>query len=301
MACYHPIQVMVKKKGRLAVRRPVTVGCGRCIGCRAEQSRQWAVRLLHEKTMHDAAWFLTLTYSEEEIPQYGSLYPTDLQRFFKNLRRDYQAGSVRYYACGEYGEVTQRPHYHAVLYGPHFLDKHFLRSADGLDVWRSQTLEDYWPHGHSEFGTLTSASAAYVAGYVRKKVSKRVNEDAYLRVDDETGELVELEPEFARMSLRPAIGRTWLEKYWQDVYPRDAVVVNGREFKPPRYYDRVMSEPCKPDVPCFAGGCDVHQEIMMEVSQKRIDEAEAQSAYTLEAGEKIHQARIGLFQSRGKI
>lgn len=242
---------------------------------------------MHEKQLHDAAWFVTLTYRDQELPENGSLRPQDFRRFVKALRRDYPAGAVRFFGCGEYGERSQRPHYHAVLYGPHFLDRHFLRSTSSGDVWRSPALESYWPHGHSELGTVTAASTAYVAGYVRKKVSRRVNEDAYLRVDDHTGELVEIHQEFTRMSLRPAIGRRWIERYWQDVYPRDFVVVGGKQYKPPRYYDKWMD--------------DNHPEIMMRVREKRIEEAEQKSAYQLTAGEKIHEARVSLFETRGTI
>lgn len=302
MACYHPVEVAVKRKalyGRARVRDKQKVPCGTCAGCRAEQARQWSVRIMHECQIRDHAWFLTLTYRDEEIPQYGSLYPEDLREFFKAVRRDYPAGQVRYYACGEYGDRTQRPHYHAVLFGVDFLDRVVLRNDGGSTVWRSSTLERYWPHGLSEFGSVTPASAAYVAGYVRKKVTKKMDPDAYERVDADTGELVQVEPEFSRMSLKPAIGRKWLEKYWQDVYPRDFVVVDGYEAKPPRYYDKVMDDHCDLSLgPCFAGACVVHQEVMMKVREKRIKEAVDLSDYTLMAQEKIHEAQLGLFKQR---
>jgi hypothetical protein len=242
---------------------------------------------MHESQLHQAAWFLTLTYSDERIPEHGSLNPSDLRNFFKAVRRDYPPGSVRYYACGEYGERTQRPHYHAVLFGADFLDKCAVPRASRDPVWRSPTLERYWPHGLSEFGNVSRASAAYVAGYVRKKVLKRQDPEAYTRVVPDTGELVELEPEFSRMSLRPAIGRRWIERYWQDVYPRDFVVQEGKEYKPPRYYDKWMDEH--------------HPEVMMQVREKRITEALELSRYTLDAKEAIHEARVGLFSHRGKV
>ena len=47
---------------------PVETHCGRCIGCRLEYSRQWAVRCIHEAKMHKHNEFITLTYSEENIP-----------------------------------------------------------------------------------------------------------------------------------------------------------------------------------------------------------------------------------------
>ncbi len=284
MGCYHPVDVPIRRKFEKypGVNDVQTVPCGTCLGCRAEQARQWTVRILHEKRMHEASSFLTLTYREEDLPENGSLYSKDLQRFFKALRRR-EAQPISYYACAEYGEATRRPHYHAVLFGPAFLDRSPLR--DG--VWRSGIMEECWPLGISEFGQVTEASAAYVAGYVRKKVSRKVNPDAYTRVDPETGELVEISPEFSRMSLKPAIGKRWIEEFWKDVYPKDRVVIGGWEGKPPRFYDKWMDEN--------------QPRIMMEVREKRYAEAIEKTKYTLAAQEKIHRSRVGLFQGRDKV
>lgn len=290
MACYHPITLPVKQKpitpdGRAFwVER--TLPCGKCLGCRANQARDWSIRIMHETQMHDAAWFLTLTYSNERIPENGSLDPTHLRKLFKDLRRS-QEQPISYFACGEYGEETQRPHYHAVVYGVDFLDKHIHRPDPTRPVWRAKSLEDHWPHGISEFSTVTPGSAAYVSGYVRKKVSKRDNPEAYTRVDDDTGELVEIHPEFSRMSLKPAIGKRWIEKYWTDVYPRDYVVVAGMEFRPPRYYDKWMDQN--------------HPDIMFDVRYQRDQNAVYLAEEKLLAKEKIHDARTKLFSSRKKI
>jgi len=291
MACYHPVRIKIWRKafqpGGLRVMDKQTVPCGSCLGCRAEQARQWTVRIMHERQMHRSAWFLTLTYDEERIPENGSLRAQDFSRFIKAMRRDYPAQRIRYYGCGEYGEKSERPHYHAVLYGPDFLDKCVVRNSGVSDVWRSQTLEAYWPHGMSEFGTVTVRSAAYVAGYVRKKVSKKVAPDNYLRVNPLTGELVQLEKEFARMSLNPAIGLRWIEKFWRDVYPRDFVVVDGVEMKPPRYYDKWLERE--------------RPSLFMEVLERRHDEQEDIEPEKLAAQEKIHEARIRLFEGRNTV
>lgn len=134
---------------------------------------------------------------------------------------------------------------------------------------------------------MTRSSAAYVAGYVRKKVSKKDDPDAYVRVDPESGELVELVPEFSRMSLKPAIGRRWIERHWRDVYPRDFVVVEGKEYKPPRYYDKWMDEN--------------HPDVMLQVREKRLEELEDVEPEKLQAKAAIHAARVSLFESRGAV
>ncbi len=232
MPCYHPISLALPRKNDPLVTDQQTLPCGNCLGCRSEQARQWAVRMMHETHVHDSNLFVTLTYDEKEIPENGSLCPKHLSKFVKDLRKKGQEFS--YYGCGEYGERTHRPHYHVCLFGARFSD-----ARSGLDFSRpsirwSESLEDIWGRGKTEFGTVTMASASYVAGYVRKKVA-----EAGVPVNMKTGEL--LEKEFARMSLNPAIGRDWIAVYWRDVYPRDYVVVDGQECKPPRYYDKYMA------------------------------------------------------------
>ena len=291
MPCYHPIDVGVPKDsvraGGPKIWTKQTVPCGHCLGCRANQAQEWSLRIMHETQMHDQAWFLTLTYNNERMPPNGSLNPSHIRTFFKDLRRDQPPKTVSYYACGEYGDNTQRPHYHAVLYGPDFLDRIIHRDDPHNPAWRSATLERYWTHGLCEFGLVTPGSARYVAGYVRKKLTKRQDPTAYDRVDPSTGELVTIHPEFSRMSRRPAIGKRWIEKYWRDVYPKDFVTMDGKRYKPPRFYDKWMDQH--------------HPRMMFEVRLKRDKEAKHLAEEKLQAKEKIHKSRDALYSARNKI
>lgn len=290
MACYHPVEVGVLGKplwpGAPRILNPMTVGCGNCLGCRADQARDWTFRNLHESQMHDYSWFVTLTYDEENCPENHQLNPSHLRKFFKTMRRD---TTLRYYAVGEYGDTTQRPHYHALLYGPSFLDRVSYTNRAGAKVWRSQTLDDAWGLGLTEIGTLTPASAAYCAGYVQKKLGRKKDSEDHNRVNPHTGELIDWQPEFSRMSLKPAIGRTWIEKYWKDVYPRDYIVVRGQQYRPPRYYDKWMDQH--------------HPEVMAETRWKRVQELpELLTEFELRSKEKHHKAKDRLFNhSGGKI
>lgn len=288
MTCFAPSRVNIRKKSvyeKLRINYSQEVPCGHCLGCRVEQARQWTCRMMHESRMHDDSWFVTLTY--EEVPENGSLNPQHFRRFIKDLRKDHEAGTISYYGCGEYGDSTGRPHYHAVLFGPHFLDRSRHPDPSRFGVWRSEALERYWKHGFAEIGTMTVASASYVAGYVQKKVRKKDFPSHYERVIPETGEVIELVPEFARMSLKPAIGRRWIQQNWPDVYPRDFVVFDGVEAKPPRYYDKWMD--------------DNQPEMMDVVRQKRWDERLELSKYTLNAKKKILESRQSLYASRGAV
>ncbi len=190
--------------------------------------------------MHEENSFVTLTYADPFLPPGGSLRKADFQKFMKRLRK--RVGRVRFFHCGEYGEQFSRPHYHALLFGFGFPDKKpWADRGTGL-VWRSDLLEEVWPFGQSEIGTVTFESAAYVARYCTKKVTGASAEAHYSRVDASTGEFFSLEPEYATMSRKPGIGRAWLEEFYSDVFPRDHVVSRGREAKPPRYYDQVFAD-----------------------------------------------------------
>lgn len=142
--------------------------------------------------------------------------------------------------CGEYGEGgTRRPHYHACIFNADFPDKvYFKKSETGEKLYTSETLTRLWPHGHSTTGQVTFNSAAYVARYIMKKVTGEHAEFFYEEIDQDTGELVQLVPEFNHMSLKPGIGAGWLERYEADVYPQGKVVVRGHESRSPRYYDQ---------------------------------------------------------------
>lgn len=216
------------------------LSCGQCQGCRLERSRQWATRMMHEASLYDANCFLTLTYDDVHLPPGGSLVYRDFQLFMKRLRKRFPAERPRFYMCGEYGDDFHRPHFHACIFGFDFPDKAVFRSNRGghSSLYRSSILESLWPFGFASIGALTFESAAYVARYCMKKVTGKAADQHYGVVDPATGEVFQRAPEFAHMSLKPGIGRQWLEKFHADVYPRGCVVVRGEEAMAPKYYDR---------------------------------------------------------------
>jgi len=296
MACYHPSKIdVLRKASSESARRAdaVTGPCGSCPGCRVDQAGQWAGRLMHESEYPlaqldgtpRASWFCTLTYAD--MPLYGSLEPEDPRLFLARLRKRFPPRTLSYYLCGEYGETSGRPHYHACLFGPRFLARERLTERHGAPVWLADALQEAWGHGSTEMTPLTYATAMYVAGYVRKKVRQRDDPEHYWRVNPLTGEIVSIAPEFARMSRSPALGRRWIERFWQDVYPRDFVVMDGRERKPPRYYDKWM---------------ETHQpEVMDQVRHQRYVDSVEIGDEKLIMKEKVHRARVAHFEKRNII
>ena len=225
----------------------LTLPCGQCVGCRLERSRQWAIRCVHEASLHKQNCFITLTYAPEHLPQDNSLHYKDFQLFMKRLRKRFSDQRIRFYMCGEYGENFGRPHFHACLFGFDFSDKRlFFTSKHGDKVFRSDVLEELWPFGLCSIGEVTFKSAAYVARYIMKKVTGKAAFAHYHEIDqDGVSRETMRTPEFTKMSLKPGIGSDWLAKFKSDVYPHDYVIVNGKKVKPPRYYDKkyAISDP----------------------------------------------------------
>lgn len=256
MTCYHPITAWRVKDGRSdngswpitfdrdkgLVDMPVQIPCGRCIGCRLERSRQWAVRLMHEASLHDENCFLTLTYSPEHLPSDGSLHKEHFQLFMKRLRKHLHGERIRFFHCGEYGETNQRPHYHALIFGYDPPDKIFYKNTGGNNLWLSPTLDRLWRLGFVVCGSVSFDSAAYCARYIMKKQFGSTSARHYVGPETvQTGEL--RQREYTTMSRRPGIAHDWIEHYGKiDVYPRDAVLSNGFEAKPPRYYDQFVEK-----------------------------------------------------------
>lgn len=223
----------------------LSLPCGKCMPCRLERSRQWAVRIMHEAQLYRDNCFLTLTFDDNHLAKMcpnGSLDRRHMQLFMKRLRdcRDDNILSsdpsvgIRVFYCGEYGEKSQRPHYHLCLFNCDFGDRQYLKMVNGYRYDTSAAVRRLWPYGNNILGDLSFESAAYVARYCTKKVTGSAAKDHY-------GDRL---PEFGQASLKPGIGKRWLDKYGEsDVFSFDEVVVRGSKCKPPRYYDKYLQ--CK--------------------------------------------------------
>jgi len=166
-----------------AIARGGMHGCGQCIPCRVNRRRIWSSRIQLEALTHVASSFVTLTYSDAHLPPQGALMPLQLQLFFKRLRKGLSY-PIRFFAVGEYGEESLRPHYHAAVFGLRF------------EHWANVRVA--WPFGFTSVGELSPQSANYVAGYCMKKLSDNINPAGR-------------PPEFLRCSNRPGIGAKAME------------------------------------------------------------------------------------------
>lgn len=220
--CLFPLDLKVQRKGEDFVRK-VTVGCGHCSECLKKKALEWSVRICDEAKCWQRNCFITLTYNNEHLPEYGSLKKSDFQKFMKRLRERLEPLKVRFFACGEYGKKrTRRPHYHAVIFNWMPEDMIYFKTEDGIPLYRSAFLEKVWPFGFSSVGYVTQKSALYCAKYMQK-LNVSPNENC--------------EQPFLLMSNRPGIGYYSIN---EKCLLTDSVYQNGVRVNVPRYYLKVL-------------------------------------------------------------
>lgn len=252
-----------------SMKKVVPVPCKKCWACRLNYSAEWATRIMNEAQGDPNCWFITLTYDNMNVPINESmewdkydkngnkthkkiyndgtwkytLDPDDPNRFIKSLRKYFERKGyhgIKYFYCGEYGETTERPHYHFILmhcpinplefYGAH-IDKNYKAH------WKSQELERFWSKGLIDIAELEWSAAAYVARYCTKKIVDQYGKEPMW----ETGRW----HEFVKMSNN--IGRKYYESHKLDIYKNDEMIMktvkgNIGSFKPPKAYDRLLKK-----------------------------------------------------------
>lgn len=221
MPCYHAKPAWQAKLGSpLSFQyvkgwRVIMVPCTTCIGCIKAHAQAWAFRCHLEGTRHQHTAFATLTFDDEHLP-FTLDWRRDGQPFLKSLRQRATA-PVRFFASGEYGSRTHRPHYHFLLYG-----------INAVGTQHHKMVQDSWGKGQIQLDAITPARIAYCAGYTDKKADDRFRSVEHC--DPETGEA--WQPPFIQMSRRPGLGshaREWKESW------RLFGVHDGTKIPVPRY------------------------------------------------------------------
>lgn len=236
--------------------RVLQLPCGQCIGCRIQYSREWADRCMLELSYHDSAYFATLTYDDAHLPvsysvdkasgeafPVATLVPRDLQLFMKRLRFHFNNDNIRFFACGEYGSTTFRPHYHLILFGLHLNDLvPYKKSRLGDDYFDSESFQSCWCDSNGDrlgmtvLSTVNWNTCAYVARYVVKKNKGPNSKDDY--------ENLGIVPQFSRMSLKPGIGRLYYDENKEKIWKYDKINIStpdgGLSFAPPRFFKKIL-------------------------------------------------------------
>lgn len=241
------------------------IPCGKCIGCRAKQRKEWAIRIELEAKKYKNNYFVTLTYNPENITipdemtvinkdgsettyyndgsWQGTVVKEDLQKFIKRLRRQfeyhYNHTGTRFYACSEYGQNgTNRPHYHIILLNCPKLNLKPLKNYNPKTkdpYYDCDLIAETWGKGFITVGRVTTETINYTTGYCTKKLFGEVGKHANAKKGQS--------PIFASMSTHPGIGKEWWEANKNNLYENHIdEIINGKgnPIKVPSYFDRLM-------------------------------------------------------------
>lgn len=207
------------------------VPCGKCFECRLKQSAEWALRCQHESYYHDLNSFVTYTYDDDHLKS-PYLVKEDFTRFIKSLRKRLERndkGRIRYLYSGEYGSSFSRPHFHMLCFG-HFPDDIYAPrpQVSGNTLYQSHIHEDIWRKGFVTVGSMSGASAAYVAKYSLKKQMQRTFKFPV--------------PDYIQMSRMPGIGYDFYQEFKKPMFQRGFCVQAGFKKPIPRYYWKLLKD-----------------------------------------------------------
>lgn len=212
MKCTNPFKVE-GEAGKFDFRAP----CGQCQYCKKQRAAEWSFRLQHENLYWSCATFLTLTYSDENLPPNKSVNGDDVTLFIKRLRKQCQDRKIKYFLSAEYSPTKQRPHYHAIIFGLHFFhDRHLMQKSWGL--------------GRINSKQITPARIRYVANYVQKKLYGQVKDWVYTKTARETP--------FQRQS--QGIGERYIMENMKNIIINGSTQ-NGKTVATPRYYKKKLT------------------------------------------------------------
>lgn len=199
----------------------IELPCGKCYPCKERRISGWSFRLQIEAERSCSALFVTLTYDTDQVPitsnGFMTLAKKDLQNWFKTHRKFDTRNKIKYYAVGEYGGKTDRPHYHVIMFNA---DKEWIPLT--------------WNKGSVFIGDLTPASAAYTLKYISKqsRIPKHKNDDRI--------------PEFSLMSKK--LGDNYINPAqikWHKADKTKRLYIglkDGKKIAMPRYYkDKIYS------------------------------------------------------------
>lgn len=234
----NPLEIMpvvrLKSGERVQVRK---LPCGECLLCRWERSNEWALRCKLEAGRFERNMFITLTYNWLWERRTGAhVTHSDLRRFLKNLRtyfyRHLGLTGIRFFACGEYGRESFRPHYHLILFNcPHFGDeKAFAKDKAGFPLYKSNILNRLWGRGFCSIGEVSDHSIDYVT---RSRVK-----DCFIKTKKKKGY-----PAFITMSrLDGGLGGQYFKEHFDEIVKNDCIVYNGKRYPIPRGFNRKLEE-----------------------------------------------------------
>lgn len=227
---------------------PKEIPCGKCLGCKIDKAKEWAVRCVLEAKQWECNEMLTLTYDQEHVPKaineetgevVETLKPEDVDTFLDSLRthwrRNYQWEGIRKFEAGEYGTKRERPHYHILLFNFKVFDKKLgWINKKGNPQYVSDEITKLWGKGLCTLEPVNYETCEYVARYLLKKQ----------KADDEVYE--GRVREYTKQSTRPGIGKLFFENRKEDIYETQKIWIptqkKVKQVRPPKYFDNLLKQ-----------------------------------------------------------
>lgn len=213
--------------------RPVLQPCRTCYVCRANRVNSWSERLKFEWTHSSSACFVRLSYDDNHLEyendcrdNFPTLRRLTFHKYVDNLRhyckkhKDEIYGCnpcFTYYACGEYGDVGNRPHYHVIFFG---LDQNTCRKL----------LKSTWKKGFVKVMPLKRGGIRYVMKYMEKQLYGDMCDRIYF----DNG----LEAPF--FSFTPGIGSGLYASHQKEINQYGYFCFGQRRVYPTPYYARKL-------------------------------------------------------------
>lgn len=268
--CLYPR--LIKVEDSSGIMRGIYVGCGKCIECKMKRTREWTLRLVMEAQDYSPSdvQFVTLTYDESSVPLtedgQRTLCKRDWQLFMKRLRKalDYKC---RFYAVGEYGLKTGRPHLHAIIYGLKVDDVHFVSKC--------------WKHGFTLTKSFYKETCGYVAGYIQKKLFGSESYGSSL-------------PPFLLCSQH--LGEHWFMSNIHNICEKGFIAFNGYRYGIPRIFrkkavDMGLLPECDIEYLQILQNTEMHN-FQSHLSWQNCSFETYERANLLEAGDRFKKANI---------
>lgn len=196
----------------------ILIPCGHCPSCILARRKEWAVRCSAEASFHEKNCFITLTYDDLHLPGSLDQVKIDLKKFIKSVRNS--GFKIRYFGCGERGELYGRLHAHIILFGWIPDDIYYIGVSDSGDaLYTSDFVDKLWNKGRCTVQFFGESVGAYVAGYTSKKLGEKYG--------------------FQIQSTRPGIGYNFAVHHANVSLKYDTIFGSFGQYKVPRYFEKI--------------------------------------------------------------
>ena len=221
---------------------------------------------------------------------YRDCYNEDFSTRTENDRKYKIPGytGIKFYAVGEYGSQTARPHFHAIIFNMPIdpKDLTFYKNDHGNILYTSDLFNKLWDYkGFVVIGAVTPESIDYVSRYCTKKLFGPVGKETYMSKGQT--------PECAVMSRRPGIGKAWYDQNKEEIYKYDKIELKKGKVliraKPSKYYDRLYDQENPKDMERLR---ELREEAMKEARKQKLMKTSVSYKEQLSIEERTCKAKL---------